>query len=77
MTGFLKPNWPSLAVLGAGTLGHEPIAQALGAAGQLVPPLLQALRDRRSAVSDIRMQPFYFLYAVERSLHRRGLGQDT
>jgi hypothetical protein len=68
VTGLLKPNWPSLAVLGAGTLGHEPIAQALGAAGQLVPPLLQALRDRRSAVSDIRMQPFYFLYAVERSL---------
>lgn len=68
LVGFLQPNWPSLMMLGAGTIGHEPVAQVLGAAGQLVPPLLQALRDRHAAASDIRTQPFYFLYAVDQSL---------
>lgn len=68
LIGFLKPNLPSLTVLGAGIVGHEPIATALGAACTVVPALLQALRDREARAGDIRMKPFYFLYGVEQSL---------
>jgi hypothetical protein len=68
LAGFLKPNWPSLTMVGGGLVGHEPIATSIGAAGQLVPPLLQALRDRQHAAMDIRMRPFYFLYSIEHAL---------
>ena len=40
----------------------------LGGGLSVAAPLLQALRARRDTNASIRMLPFYFLYAVERSL---------
>jgi hypothetical protein len=49
-------------------MGHVGAAVALGGVLSGAAPLLQALRDRKTTANDIRMQPFYFLYAVEHSL---------
>lgn len=77
MTGTAKAAWPGLSVvagglgvLAGGVAGHVDVVQVLRGAGALggVTPLLQALRDRRTAQADIRMQPFYFLYKTERML---------
>jgi hypothetical protein len=63
-------NWslPGLAIVAAGLLGRAGAATALGGAVSGAAPLLQALRDRRAAARDIRMQPFYFLYSAEHAL---------
>jgi hypothetical protein len=69
LAGATNASFPGLAIVGAGIVGH------LGTAADLVggglsagAPLLQALRDRRSAADSIRMRPFYFLYGIERAL---------
>lgn len=68
MAGAVNTSWPGLAIVGAGLLGHAGAVAAVGGAFSGGVPLLQALRDQRSTGRDIRMQPFYFLYAVEHSL---------
>ena len=59
---------PGLALLAAGFHGHAGAATAAGGAMSASLPLLKALRDRRVQATDIRMKPFYFLYAVGHSL---------
>jgi hypothetical protein len=66
--GAANTALPGLAIVAAGLLGHVDAAAAFGGAISGAAPLLQALRDRRAADNSIRMQPFYFLYAVEQSL---------
>jgi ElaB/YqjD/DUF883 family membrane-anchored ribosome-binding protein len=61
-------SYPGLAIVGAGMLDHVGAASAVGGALAAGAPLLQALRDRRVATSQIKMQPFYFLYATDRAL---------
>lgn len=70
LTGTATAAWPGLAIFAAGLLGHTDVLQALGGTGVLAgtAPILQALRDRRTARNDIRMQPFYFLYAVNQTM---------
>jgi hypothetical protein len=68
IAGATNTSYPGLAIVAAGLLGHVGAAAVLGGALTGAAPLLQALRDRKAAVNDIRMQPFYFLYAVEHSL---------
>ncbi len=63
-----KDAYPGLTVVAAGLLGHAHTVAALGGAFTVAAPVLQALRDHRDAASEVRMQPFYFLYAAERSL---------
>lgn len=65
MAGALLPG---LTILGAGIAAHASGAIDVGAAATATIPLLQALRARRDAVSEIRMQPFYFLYAMNDAL---------
>jgi hypothetical protein len=59
---------PGLGLLAAGFQGHAGVATAAGGALSASLPLLKALRDRRAQATDIRMKPFYFLYAVGHSL---------
>jgi hypothetical protein len=62
--------WSGLMVVAAGLGHHGDVLEALGGAGALAvaAPLLKALRDRTDANRTVRMQPFYFLYDVNRSL---------
>lgn len=69
IAGTTKASYPGLAIVAAGLLGHDSAAAALGGAVYVAGPLLQALRNRKAAVSNIRMQPFYFLYAMEQALN--------
>lgn len=66
--GAANASYPGLAIVAAGLLGHAGALALAGGAVSGAAPLLQALRDRQTAARDIRMQPFYFLYAVEQSL---------
>ena len=68
IAGAVNTSYPGLVIVAAGLLGHVGAAAVLGGAISGAAPLLQALRARQTAESAIRMQPFYFLYAVERSL---------
>lgn len=68
VAGAANTCYPGLVIGAAGLLGHVAAVPEIGAVLSGTAPLLQALRDRRSADNDIRMQPFYFLYAVEQSL---------
>jgi len=68
VAGTINTSLPGLAIVAAGLLGHAGAVTALGGAVSGGAPLLQALRDRRAAARDIRMQPFYFLYAAEHAL---------
>jgi hypothetical protein len=65
--GAANTALPGLAIVAAGLLRHTGAVQALGGALSGAAPLLQAIRDRNTASKAIRMQPFYFLYAVQRS----------
>lgn len=67
-SGAANTSYPGLTIVAAGLLGHVGAVAAFGGAVSGAGPLLQALRDRRSAAQDIRMQPFYFLYAIEQAL---------
>jgi hypothetical protein len=68
ITGATNASYPGLAIVAAGLFGHVGAIAGIGAGLSGTAPVLQALRDRRTADNDIRMQPFYFLYAVEQSL---------
>ena len=66
--GAAKTAWPGLTLIGSGVVGHADVVQVLGGVVTGALPLLQALRDRNKTQTDIRMQPFYFLYKAERAL---------
>lgn len=68
VAGVAHTSFPGLAVAAAGIGGHNEPVTLTGAALSAGAPLLQALRDQRRSDRDIRMQPFYFLYAVQQSL---------
>jgi hypothetical protein len=68
VTGAASASYPGLAIVATGLLGHVDPVAALGGGLSAAGPLLQAFRDRKTTDHDIRMQPFYFLYAVEQSL---------
>jgi len=69
IAGAANTSYPGLAIVAAGLLGHVGAVAALGGGLSGAAPMLQVLRDRRTAAKEIRMQPFYFLYAVEQSLN--------
>jgi len=69
ITGAANSAYPGLAIVGAGLVGHLGAVSAItGGALAGVAPILQAVRDRTKAESEIRMQPFYFLYAADEAL---------
>jgi hypothetical protein len=68
LTGGVKGALPGLAILGAGTAGHDSGQQAVGAALTATGTLLEAVRGRRDTAQKIRMQPFYFMYSLNRVL---------
>jgi hypothetical protein len=68
-TGAVNTAYPGLVIVGAGFVGHLGAASAIaGGALAGTAPFLQAVRDRKKADSEIRMQPFYFLYAADEAL---------
>jgi hypothetical protein len=67
VTGAANASYPGLAIVATGLLGHVDPVAALGGGLSAAGPLLQAFRDRKTTDHDIRMQPFYFLYAIEQS----------
>lgn len=72
-TGAMKGSAPGLAILGAGMMGHDSLAAAAGGAVSATGALLQAMRARTNTARQIRMQPFYFVYALNQALpSRRG-----
>jgi hypothetical protein len=68
LMGTLKATAPGLTIAGAGVAGHDPPAAVAGAAVTAAGGLLQALRDHKATATSIKMQPFYFLYALNRAL---------
>jgi hypothetical protein len=68
ITGAANSAYPGLAIVGTGLVGHLGAVAAVGGALAGVSPILQAVRDRKKADSEIRMQPFYFLYAADEAL---------
>jgi hypothetical protein len=66
VVGAANTALPGLIIVAAGLAGHA--GEVFGGALSAGAPLLQAMRDRRDVGSAIRMQPFYFLYAVKQSL---------
>jgi hypothetical protein len=68
VAGSANTSYPGLVIAAGGLLGHVAAVPEIGAVLSGTAPLLQALRGRKTADNDIRMQPFYFLYALERSL---------
>jgi hypothetical protein len=68
IAGAANTAFPGLVIVAGGLLGHADPVAALGGALSGAAPVLQALRDRKTANNRIRMQPFYFLYGVEQSL---------
>ena len=59
-----------LSLIAGGVTGHVDLLQVLGGAGAVAgaAPVLKALRERNKTHTDIRMQPFYFLYKTEQAL---------
>ena len=68
ITGATNRAYPGLSIVAAGLLGHVGAAALVGGAFAGAAPMLQAIRDRNRCATDIRMQPFYFLYAADRAL---------
>jgi len=68
ITGAANTAYPGLAIVGMGLVGHVGAVVIAGGALTGIAPILQAVRDRRKADSEIRMQPFYFLYAADKAL---------
>jgi hypothetical protein len=77
LTGSAKEAWPGLSVLAGGlsllaggVTRHVDLLQVLGGTGAVAgaAPILKALRERNRTHTDIRMQPFYFLYKTEHAL---------
>ena len=61
--------YPGLAIVGTGLVGHLGPVVVVGGALAGIAPILQAVRNRKNTDREIRMQPFYFLYAAEQSLN--------
>lgn len=70
IAGAANTSAPGLAVVAAGVAGHADAVAVLGGMTAASAPVLQALRDRRAAASQLRMQPFYLLHAAEQALSR-------
>jgi hypothetical protein len=68
ITGAANTAYPGLAIVGTGLVGHVGAVAIAGGALAGIAPILQAVRDRKKADSEIRMQPFYFLYAADEAL---------
>lgn len=68
ISGSANTAYPGLAIVGTGLAGHLGAVAVVGGALAAVTPILQAVRDRKKTDSEIRMQPFYFLYATDRML---------
>jgi hypothetical protein len=68
ITGAANAAYPGLAIVGMGLVGHFGAVAIAGGALAGIAPVLQAVRDRKKADSEIRMQPFYFLYAADEAL---------
>jgi hypothetical protein len=68
ITAAANTAYPGLAIVGTGLVGHLGAVAAVGGALAGVAPILQAVRNRKKADSEIRMQPFYFLYAADQAL---------
>jgi len=68
LTGAANSAYPGLAIVGTGLVGHLGAVAAVGGALAGIAPILQVVRDRRRADSEVRMQPFYFLYAADEAL---------
>jgi hypothetical protein len=68
ITGAANTAYPGLAIVGTGLVGHVDAVAIAGGALAGIAPILQAIRDRKKADSEIRMQPFYFLYAADEAL---------
>jgi hypothetical protein len=67
-TAALKGTLPGLAIVGAGHEAHSSSLAITGGAVSATGALLQALRERKDQTTRIKMQPFYFLYALDRRL---------
>ena len=70
IVGAANMSAPGLAIVAAGVAGHADAIAVLGGVPAATAPVMQALRDRRVAASQIRMQPFYLLHATEDALSR-------
>lgn len=68
VTNAANATIPGLGVLGAGLAGHTAPAAIAGGAATIAGPLAKALSERKAATTNIRMQPFYFLYGIEQAL---------
>ncbi len=68
VAGHINASYPGLVIAGGSVMGHVGGVAAVGGAMSAVSPLLLALKTRREKSREIRMQPFYFLYSVERAL---------
>ncbi len=68
VTGAVRGMSPGLGIFGAGAVGHEPVTTVAGGAAAVAGAALQAFRKRSSDSREIKMQPFYFLYALNRGL---------
>jgi len=66
--GAVNTAFPGLAICATGLLRDADPLAGFGGGLTVAAPMLQALRNRRTANNQIRMQPFYFLYDVEQSL---------
>jgi hypothetical protein len=69
IAGAANSAYPGLAIVGTGLVGHIGAVAAVGGGLAGGAPILQAVRDRKKADSEIRMQPFYFLYAIDEALN--------
>ncbi len=69
ITGAANKAYPGLSIVGAGLIGHLG-AKSVIAGGALAAavPILQAVRDQKDNFKEIRMKPFYFLYATKGAL---------
>jgi hypothetical protein len=68
VTGGVQSTLPGLAIVGAGVAGHSTPLAMTGATASVTGSLLQALREHKNSARNIRMQPFYFLYALDHAL---------
>jgi hypothetical protein len=68
IAGTAKATVPGLTLIGAGLASRTEALKLAGETAAVAVPLLDALRSRRRQAADLRMKPFYFLYAVDAAL---------
>lgn len=61
----LSASLPGIGIFAAGAVGQTGAIQMIGGAAAGVAPLLKHWRDRYEDGQEVRMQPFYFLYALD------------